>query len=212
MTAGKDKVPVWLISMLKGGVCKSTTVMMLAFALADSGKNVLVVDADHGTQGVTDWASRVYAQGDELPFDVVQWAPSLGLLMPFLQKSVNQISPDVALIDVGGEAPEVLRQIVLAADRVISPVGSETGEISRMPATASIIRPTGVTWDLLLTRVPAPGLGRARLARRELESEGYSVLTTEIPRNLEVYSDVWGTLATPGVYADLADELIKGSK
>ncbi|WP_106403782.1 nucleotide-binding protein [Actinocorallia populi] len=69
MAVGGAKL--WLISTLKGEVRKSTSAMMLGFALADRGEEVLIVDADHGTQGVTDWASRVYADEGELPFHVI---------------------------------------------------------------------------------------------------------------------------------------------
>lgn len=70
---GRRTVPWRVINILKGGTRKSTTAMLLAFALARTGReDVLVVDADHGTQGVTDWASHVHAAGDELSFHVVQ--------------------------------------------------------------------------------------------------------------------------------------------
>lgn len=205
-----SKPPLWLISILKGGASKSTTAMMLAFALSRGEEEVLVIDADHGTQGVTDWASRVYADGGELPFHVAQWTPRLGLLVPFVQRQCRETRATHVIVDVGGEAPEVLRQIIMIATLVISPASAEQGELSRLPATASIVRPTGVPMRVLLTRVPAPGLGRAREARRDLTSDGYSVLNTEIPQHLGMYSDVWGT--TPddlGAYDALAAELLK---
>src|SRR5690606_3552531 len=110
-------------------------------ALARMGReDVLVVDADHGTQGVTDWASRVYAAGDELPFHVVQWAPSQGLLVPFIQQAQRDTGAGRVLVDVGGEAPEVLRQVLVQARLVVAPVGPEQGELSRVPATALLTR------------------------------------------------------------------------
>jgi hypothetical protein len=205
--------PIWIISMLKGGSRKSTTAMMLAFGLTSRRHDVLVIDADHGTQGVTDWATRVYASGSELPFHVAQWTPRLGLLVPFIQQQARETGASLVLVDVGGEAPEVLRQVVLTASMVITPAGPEQGELGRLPATASIVRPTRVPQAVLLTRVPAAGRGAARDAREVLTDEGYDVLGTEVPQNREKYADVWGTVpADLGAYEALADELLEREK
>lgn len=201
---------LWLVATLKGGVRKSTTVMMVAFALAKLGWDVLVVDADHGTQGVTDWGTRVYMDGGQLPFHVVQWAPSQGLLVPFIQQAQRDTGAAITLVDVGGEAPEVLRQVILMASLVISSTGPEQGELARVPATASIVRPAGVPMVVALTRVPLPGAGIAGDARRYLEAEGHEVLATEIPQNRELYAHVWGSVPSDlGAYRPLTDELLK---
>ena len=204
-------VPWWVINILKGGARKSTSAMFLAFALAESGDDdVLVVDADHGTQGVTDWATRVYTDGGELPFHVVQWAPSQGLLVPFAQRAAREVGARRVIVDVGGEAPEVLRQVILAARLVLAPVGPEQGELSRVPATALIARDAQVPLYALLTRVPAPGRGIAREARKYLVGEGLSVLEAEVPQDRETYAHVWGTVPeTVGAYAAVAEELRK---
>jgi cellulose biosynthesis protein BcsQ len=205
--------PLWVVSMLKGGSRKSTTAMMLAFALASRRHDVMVIDADHGTQGVTDWATRVYAAGGQLPFHVAQWTPRLGLLVPFIQQQVHETLAQRILVDVGGEAPEVLRQVVLMATMVITPAGPEQGELARLPATAEIVRPTGIPQAVLLTRVPAEGRGAARDARLDLADAGYDVLQAEIPQNRKMYADVWGTVPySLGAYETLADELLEREK
>lgn len=210
---GSHSRPLWVVSMLKGGSRKSTTTMMLAFALASRRQDVLVIDADHGTQGVTDWATRVYAAGGELPFHVSQWTPRLGLLVPFIQQQVRETLAERVLVDVGGEAPEVLRQVVLMATMVISPAGPEQGELSRLPATAAIVRPTAVPQAVLLTRVPAAGRGASRDARIDLADAGFDVLQTEVPQNRQVYADVWGTVPDDlGTYDALAGELLEREK
>ncbi|MEU6041855.1 ParA family protein [Actinomadura sp. NPDC047616] len=201
--------PWWVVNVLKGGARKSTTAMFLAFALASAGEDdVLVVDADHGTQGVTDWATRVYADGGTLPFHVVQWAPSQGLLVPFAQRAAHEVGARRVLVDVGGEAPEVLRQVILAARLVVAPVGPEQGELSRVPATALIAREARVPLHALLTRVPSPGKGIAKSARDYLTGERLNVLTTEIPQDRETYAHVWGTVPDDlGAYVECAKEL-----
>lgn len=202
---------VWLIATLKGGTRKTTTAMLLAFELAARGYTVLVIDADYGSQGVTDWGTLVYAADGELPFDVVQWTPSIGLLVPFIQKQVKESSADYVIVDVGGEAPEVLNQAITIADRVISPVGPEQAEMDRLPATAALVAPSGVRHDVLLTRVPVIGKGAAREARAFIEgTQGLRVLETEVEHNRERYADIWGTVpASRGAYVPLAAELLK---
>lgn len=199
--------------MLKGGSRKSTTAIMLAFGLTSRRHDVLLIDADHGTQGVTDWATRVYAAGGQLPFHVAQWTPRLGLLVPFIQQQARETLAGRILVDVGGEAPEVLRQVILAATMVITPAGPEQGELARLPATAAIVRPTGIPQAVLLTRVPAEGRGAARDARLDLADAGYDVLATEIPQNRKMYADIWGTVPySLGAYEALTDELLEREK
>ena len=210
---GSHMRPLWVVSMLKGGSRKSTTAMFLAFGLASRRHDVLMIDADHGTQGVTDWATRVYAEGGGLPFHVAQWTPRLGLLVPFIQQQARETSATRVLVDVGGEAPEVLRQVVMTATMVITPVGPEQGELARLPATAAIVRPTGISQAVLLTRVPAEGRGAARDARLDLADAGYDVLQTEIPQNRKMYADVWGMVPySLGAYEALTDELLEREK
>lgn len=200
---------VWLVATLKGGVRKSTTAMFLAFVLAKRGLNVLVIDADSGTQGVTDWASRVYANGGKLPFGVVQWAPSLGVLVPFIVKKADEIEPDVVIVDVGGEAPEVLKQAAILADVVVSPTGPEQAEVGRVGATQALLNEEDILTNVLLTRVPEPGKGAARDVRKSLAKAGFRVLETEVRQNRDMYSHVWGTEPEGyGVYENVADELL----
>jgi len=200
-----------LIATLKGGTRKSTTAMMLAFAYAARGFEVLVVDADAGTQGVTDWASRVYAADGELPFHVVQWAPHLGLLVPFIQEAARRTGATIVIVDVGGEHPEVLRQAAILADLAVSPIGAEQAELGRIEATATVLAKTPMR--VLLTRVPSVGLGKAAAARESLAAAGYTVMKTETPQNLALYSDIWGTVPTQlGAYEQLANELNLGHR
>jgi cellulose biosynthesis protein BcsQ len=204
---------VWLVATLKGGTRKSTTTMMTAFALARRGHDALVVDADAGTQGVTDWASRVYAAGGELPFDVAQWTHALGLLVPFVQTKQRETGARFVLIDVGGEAPEVLRQAVVIADRVISPTGAEQAELSRLAPTSALVREADAPMSVLLNRVPSPGAGVARAVREALTRDGFDVLRTEIPQNRERYAHVWGTVPDGlEAYDELAAELLELEK
>lgn len=199
---------IWLVATLKGGVRKTTTTMLIAFELARRGTEVLVIDADIGTQGVSDWASKAYAAGAELPFHVVQWSGDGELLVPFVLRKRKETGAAVVIVDMGGEAPHVLRDAVPLADRVISPVGAEQAELGRIPATAALVAPSAAEHLVLLTRVPEPGRGSARDARDTLEAGGYRVLATEIGQSREKYAHIWGTVPRDhGAYEQVVDEL-----
>ena len=132
--------------------------------------------------------------------------------MPFIQQQARETLAQRILVDVG-EAPEVLRQVVLTATMIITPAGPEQGELARLPATTAIVRPTRVPRAVLLTRVPAEGRGAARDARLDLADAGYDVLATEIPQNRKMYADIWGTVPySLGAYDALADELLEREK
>lgn len=207
---------MWLFAMLKGGVRKSTSTMLTAFALARQGhEEVLVIDADPGTQGVTDWASRIYAADPDadVPFDIAQWSQGQGLLVPFIQKQAKNYESKIVLVDVGGEAPEVIRQVLHLTDHVISPVGPEQAELGRVIPTGVVVRETNTPMHVLLTRVPLPGKGVAKDVRDALVGDGFDVLKTEIPQNRDLYAHVWGFVPdTCGAYDDLARELVALSK
>lgn len=203
---------VWLVATLKGGVRKTTTAMMLAFAMGGQD-DVLVIDADTGTQGVTDWSSIFYANrtGDvTFPFDVAQYSHRDGLLIPFVQDQAGRTGARCIIIDVGGEAPETLKEAARLATLVVSPVGPDQAELGRIEPTRRVVASVApdVPHVVLLTRVPVPGAGISAAARRYLTESGYTVANAEVPHNRTRYEYVWGTMPEDvGAYGPVSAEL-----
>lgn len=208
-------VVVYVVATLKGGVRKTTSTLFIAWAWAARGEKVLVIDADAYTQGVTDWITDIWNEtgGEGLTFDVAQWSPRLGLLVPFIREHVARTGATRVIIDVGGEAPEVLAQGAQMAKatggRVISPVGAEHAEVRRLGATREVVTQNGAEMVVLLTRVPSVGKGAAARVRHALTGAGFQVLPTEVERNVARYMEVWGTVPTDlGAYAGVGNDLL----
>lgn len=202
---------VWLTAMLKGGARKTTTTMFLAFALAYD-HNVLVVDADMGTQGVMDWSGSFYADNPNLslPFDVVQYSRGEGHLWPYVQRVAREHESTLVIIDSGSEDPLTVREAARRANLVISPVGPDQAELGRVEPTVTTIRAVApdVAHVCLLTRVPVVGAGVALAAREQLRAWGYRVLSSEVPHHRALYESVWGSVPEElGAYAAVAGEL-----
>lgn len=209
---------LFAFATLKGGVRKTTSAMFSAFELGRRGKKVTVFDADTRTQGVTDWCTRYYNENPdgELPFNVYQWSHQAGLLMPFVNNTMRETKDEFAIIDIGGEAPEVLAQVARRSNRVISPVGPEDAELGRLHATRAQLRESGnPPMHVLLTRVPKIGSGIAAAARQMLteQPDPYDVLGVEIPQEREVYAhNAWGKIPPHnGKYVGLVDFLLENA-
>lgn len=196
------------VATLKGGVRKTTTAAMLGFAYAARKLDVLLIDADTHTQGLTDWMSTVYASDVELPVDGAQWSRrDGGFLVPFVQRKQAETGAQVVILDMGAEDPDAIRQVLPIVDRVLSPVGPEDAELRRMPATRALVAPAEPL--VLLTRVDRAGMGSAVAARQALSEVGLTVARWEVERSRTLYADAFGTVPTNlGAYTGVADEVL----
>jgi cellulose biosynthesis protein BcsQ len=206
-----EKYQVWPFLMLKGGIRKTTSAWFVAQGLARSGANVLLIDADSGTQGVTDWATRVWNAGSEPAFFVRQWTPRLGLLVEFVREQQANTGARYVIIDVGAEFPEVARQAAMISTMCVMPVGAEQAELARLSETSRLIEQANplAARLVLLTRVPQPRRGVAQQVRELLTGEDYVVLNVEITHNRDRYAHVFGKVVVDlGEYDPLIDELV----
>jgi cellulose biosynthesis protein BcsQ len=213
---GDRPYEVWLSACLKGGVGKTKTTMFVAQDLADRGYEVMIGDADPGTQGVVGWVStltRDYPSYD-LPWHVKQWARTEDLLVQWVDRHARATGARYVVLDIGAEIPDVLTFAAMLADQVIVPCGTQQDELDRIAATFTSLqgglRP-GVVPRVLLTRVDQLGAGAARKVRKALVGGGYSVFATEVSRNRGLY-DRFGLPMKDGTgeYHDLVDELLGG--
>lgn len=201
---------LWLVSTLKGGARKTTSVMFIATVLAKLGYRVLVIDADIKTQGVRDWGTLVYARDGELPFDVVQWSGDGELIAPWLKSMAKKYESEFVLVDIGGEDTELLAELVLLAERVLSPVGPDLAEMRRLAATKAIVEEGQIPMHVFLSRVPQPGKGSAADAREWITKRGHAVLKTEIEQHRGRYVLAWGTvIEDTGSYEPLVHEILQ---
>ena len=204
---------VILVGCLKGGVGKTKTSMFVGQDLADRGHEVLIVDADPGTQGVAGWVQTLIRdhKGYELPWQVRQWARECGLLGMWVPQQAADCEADYVVLDVGAEIPDVLQYAAMLADHVVIPIGTHQDELDRLSATLTAIqggaRP-GVVPRVLLTRVDAIGVGAARAVREALDSSGVTVCRTEIARNKGLYDRYGQPIDGTGHYHDLVSELL----
>lgn len=201
---------VWMVACLKGGVGKTKTAMFTARELANRGHKVLVADADPGTQGVADWATRCQIEGDDLGFPVTCW-DGRALLPGFIDEEARDIGADVVVLDLGAERPDDVRRAAMMADQIIVPIGPYPEEGARVEPTWHTISQTMKrgAGAILLTRVDQPGKGKAVAYREAFAGAGYVVLRTEIRRSAEWYDRFGRPIEDTREYAGVVTELLE---
>jgi len=173
------------VANVKGGVCKTTTAVLLAGGLARRGRTVLI-DADPKSS-----ALRWSEQAGDLVFPVIAWP------VRDLAGRVSQITGDYehVVIDTGPEQEHLLRRALLVTDRLLIPLAPTRIEVDRLAATLTLAgeaEDLGARFDvrLLLTRV-RPRTRSASLLRARLTDLDLPVLTGEV-RLLECHAQAHG--------------------
>jgi chromosome partitioning protein len=101
----------------KGGACKTTVALNLAAALAETGAQVMLIDADPESHSASDW-STVRGDNNPPPFKLIS------MPQPILHRDVPGLAGeyDFVLIDGPPQSSPITKSAIAAADLVVIPV------------------------------------------------------------------------------------------
>lgn len=184
------------VANTKGGVGKTTSVVLLASVLADAGVNVEVWDAD--PQGsATTWAELAADNDDPLAFEVV----------PVNARSVRRPVPpgiDHVLIDTNPHTPDVVQAAVDTSHLIVIPTQAAPLDLDRTWLTLDAC--SGCNSRVLLT-VSEPETIAFREARDALHHGSAPLLETCIRKATRIKADQARKPREPFGYDAVAREL-----
>ena len=131
----------------KGGTGKTTTAMMVSFALSSLGDRVLVLDADK-QRSAADWAEEA---DDDLGFEVLA-VPTDRTLETAIRRFGNQ-DYDFILIDTPPGSSSIVETASGAADLVLIPTGVSPLDMKRTQATLDFFDGTETPVAVVLVNV-----------------------------------------------------------
>ncbi|MFI6513901.1 AAA family ATPase [Streptosporangium sp. NPDC050855] len=181
------------LANLKPGTGKTTTAVLLAYALHRRGHDVALADCDPAGSALA-WSDAV----EGFPFAVY------GLAVRDAGKRLAGIAgPKTIVVCDLPQAEDhgvIVRSVLRRVDEITIPVAPSTIEIERTSAITDLLDEVGEVRDVparvavLLNRVVG-GARSGRDARQALTELGYDVLAPQIPRR-EVYALAYGMTPT----------------
>lgn len=195
-----------VVGHLKGGTGKTTSAVLLALALAWSGRRVLLVDADGSNSSTYTWRDMA---GDAWPENVrvVRWDT---IDLPRLVRDSEHLFDDL-VIDTGNDE-RMLRVALQVANVLVLPVGPQKAEIAKLQSTIDVAAEVAATRQdlhlgILFTRAPARSTNAAALRGHLVDERGLPVFDVSIPSLLK-YSDAFGEVPRSlGAYGPLLTEI-----
>ncbi|WP_237703193.1 ParA family protein [Candidatus Protofrankia datiscae] len=168
---------ILIFASQKGGVGKTTSALNITHLLAETlAARVLLLDTDPNGDSAR-WADRARAAGVQLRFDYTAETD------PRLLGHVREVAEyDVIVVDTpGARESAALLAVVRHADAVILPSPPAALDLAGLARTVrDVVRPSGVPFRVLLTRVDPRSIPRAEQARTDLVEQGYGVFSTII--------------------------------
>lgn len=182
-------MPVIAISNPKGGAGKSTTTLLLATYLAQSGASVCVLDADPN-QPIMDWKTN----GESKTKMQVVGGVKESNLMEILEAQTQQF----VFIDLEGTASVLVSRSIALADFVIIPVQASAVDVRQAGKAIRAVRDEEkvaqrsnasrkIPYRVLMTRTPAPGAPVSSVQRQleaEIEEAGIPRFKTSLAERL----------------------------
>ena len=135
------------IIQTKGGTGKTTTAMMLGFALTSLGENVIVLDSDK-QRSALDWWKDV---GDEAGF-IVKSAPTDRELEKEIERASNG-EYSFILVDTPPGSNSIVKTASQGADLVLVPTGVSPIDMKRTQATLDSFMGTETPVAVVLVNV-----------------------------------------------------------
>lgn len=133
----------------KGGTGKTTTSMMVAFALTALGRKVLVLDSDK-QRSATDWAEDVE---DQIEFEVRSVPTTQQLGQAISRYRSPDYGYDFLIVDTPPGSNSLVESASQAADLVLVPTGVSPLDMRRTQATLDALDGTGIPVAVVLVNV-----------------------------------------------------------
>lgn len=188
------------LASLKGGVGKTTIAMHLAAALAQSGLQVTVLDADD-EYSAYHWMEEARQNGIALPFQVVQ-ANQKALM----RQAKELAETHTVIIDTPPNNREILKTSATVSDLVMVPVLPTVLDFDRMALTLEVLQDLqyalpNVMYALILNRFRKDRAmsrdaddvlkSQARLDTRIPLYSSYEKAFATVPSDLKVFHEIW---------------------
>jgi chromosome partitioning protein len=186
------------VANLKGGAGKTTSALHLAAAMHERGDVVTLIDAD--PQGTALESCRTA----DVPWRAASHPRAS------IERRVAEIDArESVVIDTPPGHVDIAKSALRAVDIVLIPCQPTSYDLSQLAETRSMVDSVATVRPLLvavlLTRVFTRTIA-ARASRELLDGQGLTVLPTVIP-NSQNFALTWGQPITPGVYAQVLDDL-----
>jgi chromosome partitioning protein len=172
-----DAMPTIAFVSSKGGVGKTTSALLLALGLADSGLSVALVDSDPN-QPLAAWA----ALGGKPEAISLFHAPNFQDLPAALRQA--KAAAEWVIVDTEGGAPRMGALAIANADLVITPLAASLLEAREALKAAKLVAETSrrearaIPLACLFARTPAGYRRSFQEISALLRAEGLAVLTT----------------------------------